>query len=176
MAAALTACGGGSAKQGAATLPPVTATATASASATATSGGVPASATPATTEGAAAFVRYFFAQLEQAYAERNPALIEAVSTADCKTCTNLEGAVSRLRDRNGTVSDYTFNVTDVEVPGVTPDQDTVQALATLSTSQYVEKDSAGAETKRLAGEDNTLNNLTLKRVAGAWRVDAVTNG
>ena len=56
----------------------------------ATDPGIPAAARANTPEGAAAFVRYFYGQVNIAWSRPQAGLISSLSAATCKTCANFE--------------------------------------------------------------------------------------
>lgn len=62
--------------------------------------GLPDAAKHRTAEGANAFVRYYFEQLNEAYREPNPALVGSFGTKTCKSCKGLADTPAKLR-QNG---------------------------------------------------------------------------
>ncbi len=58
---------------------------------------VPAAAQPATPQGAAAFVKFFFQQVDRAFKLADSTVLLRWSASNCKTCANFAGAAVRLQ-------------------------------------------------------------------------------
>ncbi len=101
-------CSGGS-DPGPSTLPTLSPTP----SATVTVAPVPPAATALTPQGADAFVRYFFDQMNIAFRTSNASLIDALSTPACITCNNYERALTAADKAGHFLSGPTFAVTAV---------------------------------------------------------------
>lgn len=55
---------------------------------------IPAAARPETIEGAAAYTRFYFAQLNKAFKTGNQSVLDGLFTTGCKTCTALSAGVA----------------------------------------------------------------------------------
>ena len=168
---ALTGCNGGGDDNGPpTTLPPVTP----AASPTEAAGDVPSEATEATPEGAAAFVRAFYEQLEAAYAARDANSLQAYVSPECETCARLLDAIRRLQAESASVEGYSIQVVDVAVPG-DAGSERVDAVAVLNVSEFVRVDSAGAETTRQPARENAAQELVLVRSGASWLITELSN-
>lgn len=163
----LTACSGAEDDAPAPTLEPLATSASPSPSAAA----VPSEAAAATPEGAAEFVRYFFGQVEAAYEQRDPTLIEPLVDARCAPCQRVIDAVTRLRDEDAQVQGYRIEV--VEAASPTAGQ-TANVTALLNFGEFVRTDSAGAVTREEPARVGVVQELQLVRSGATWTVTSVT--
>ena len=85
---------GGSSESGPRVLPSVSVSPSASASASA----VPTGINAPTAQGAADFVRFFYAEITRAFAERDPSAVQRLSTDSCDTCRQYVTSLTKLRD------------------------------------------------------------------------------
>lgn len=152
------------------TLPPITDAPSESPTAVA----VPSEATAATPEGAAEFVRFYYAQLELAYAEADPALIADISAPDCSTCNNYVESLTDLRDSGSSVEPYSIRVTNVEPGGVADDAATTPAVVMLDISEYVRLDAQGDEVTREAPVTGAVQDVRLSRSGSSWLMQEIT--
>lgn len=173
VALALTACNGEG--EAAPTLPPVTAdaTPTPTATATTTAEAVPTQATAQTPQGAEQFVRYFYDQLERAYATRDPNLVRGLVTEDCQACTGIIDSVTRLRAQDVTVANYDVTVLQTAVPSTDGVPTTVTTV--LAFTEYVERAPDGTEKVREPAVSRFVQDVLLAPTPTGWRVTALVN-
>jgi hypothetical protein len=158
--AAVSACGGSSSQPR--TAPPVSASPVAAASPTPTGIDAPGP------EGAAAFAKFFYAQVEQAFATNNPTLLEAISLPECESCQNLIKSVQAITKVGGRVDGYKITVTAAVAPASTGDATRVDVIRNSTTN--TEYDAAGKVVSREPGRNGIEEQMNLRRVAGKWRV------
>jgi predicted lipid-binding transport protein (Tim44 family) len=166
---ALSACSGGGEEEGSPTLEPLETTASPSATAEA----VPSAAAAATPEGAAEFVRYFYGQLEAAYAERDPERIAALVAPGCASCARYVRSVTELRDEDAQVRDYRLDVVDVAAPP-SDGTDRTSVTAIVNLGEFVWYDAQGREETRTPAAPRTVHDIALIRSADTWLVQEVT--
>lgn len=170
----LTACSGGAG--GGVTLPPVTAGVSASASASASSrptASVPAEATAATTQGAEAFVRFFYGSVERAYRDRDASVVRQLSAADCAACNQVIASVDTLRVKNLTVPGYRITVDDAAAPAVEPRAELANVVVVYSATEYVEQQADGQVIRRQAPVNKSAQDVILRRALDRWVVSAI---
>lgn len=172
LAAALTACSGNGGAAEPTSLPPITTSA--SPTPTPTAPTVPVEATAATPEGSIAFTRFFYTQLEKAYATADPGLIAALGAPGCRSCANYIGSLTALRNEGGRVPGYTITVVGLESLAGTPGSNLANVLAVLSVSEYVEIDPQGREIAREPAQPKAVRNVDLIRTAAGWQIKEVT--
>jgi hypothetical protein len=174
LACTLTACSGGGDGQGAsapATLPPITPP-----SPTAPPTPIldlPTEAAAATPQGAEAFVRFFYTQVQRAYAEQDSRLLKPYVSDACTTCKAVLASLDRLRRENLRVRGYTIEVDEVVTPQVAQEPREVNVTAVLHFSEYVESRADGAAARREPAR-KAVQDLTLTRTSG-WIVSGVKN-
>lgn len=162
LCAALVACSGGGGK--AVVLPKISASSPASAS----PDPVPTAAKAPTPEGAAAFARFFYARVTEAFAAKDPSLLAVLSEPGCKTCQRYLASLTRLRDRNERVTPVVFQILFAEAPsnnGMTARVD-VQYNAP-ATTRY---DSSGRVIYQEKAAARVNETVELVRRAGAWKI------
>lgn len=93
-------------------LPPLTATPSPSPSVEAAPTGI-AAPTP---EGAAEFVRYFYAQVELGYQRKDPNLVARLSAPGCSACARFVSSITRLRANNERVEGLVYDITFAAAP------------------------------------------------------------
>ena len=123
------------------TLPPLTVTPSASPSAQPTPTGIDAP----TPEGATAFARYFYGQVELAYQRRDPDLVRRLSAPGCETCELFVASITRLRDADERTVGLVYDITVATAPGT----DGVSARVDIIYS--------GPEVVRFDGRNQVVN-------------------
>lgn len=143
-------------------------------SATPTLDPVPPAATALTPQGADAFARYFFAQMNIAFRTSNASLIEALSTPACFTCHNYVASLQD-RKRNGEFYDAdTFAISDVAAAPPEGTHTTVDVVGTLPARNSV--DAQGRIIERLPAKARFYFVAKLERAKNAWVVVDLSNG
>ena len=167
MGAVLTGCSGGG--DAAVTLPTLTPSASPAA---VTPSAVPSAATPATAQGAAAFARYFYMQIERAFAQRDPSLVAALSDASCQTCNNYIRSVTTLRDEHQRIEGkLVFTILLAEAPAT--DGKTARVDVIWSTPANKRYDSAGRLIHSQGPLSRVEETLELRRAGDSWMVQRV---
>jgi hypothetical protein len=165
----LSGCSGGS-EPGPSTLPTLSPTPTPSA----TLAPIPPAATALTPQGADAFVRYFFDQMNIAFRTSNASLIGSLSTPACFTCQNY---VVSLRDRKRNGQFYvadTFAVTDVAAAPPEGTRTSVDVIGTLPARNSV--DAQGRILEHFPAKARFYFVAKLERASNAWTVVDLSNG
>jgi hypothetical protein len=166
---ALSGCGGGGDDGPAATLPPVTPTA----SPTEAAADVPEEAREETPEGAAAFGRFFYETLEEAYAASDPDLLQPLVAPECEACQRILASLTRLRDEGLNVTGHTITVTDAVAPGLQPGETETSVTSILDFAEYVETDAQGNEVFREEAASQVVQDVGLRRDGNAWVVTSL---
>jgi hypothetical protein len=169
--AAVSACGGSSSGQPK-TLPPVTtspiAAATPSAAAAAD---VPAAAKAPTSAGAEAFAKFFYAQTNRAFNEKNPELVKALSAPGCGACDAYVGSIQRLLNNNERVEGYAVNVFFAVAPEVGGDTARVDVSWSVP---LIKRFDAQGKVFRTEGPFSRVNEeVGLLRVGDRWLVHSI---
>ncbi|MCW2548619.1 MAG: hypothetical protein JWN96_3079 [Mycobacterium sp.] len=133
---------------------------------------LPATATADTPAGAAAFTRFFYAQVTAAFATRNPELIRRYATAACATCNRYAGSVDRLVHERQRVTPVLFWIRFAESPA---DDDAATARVDVqydapASSRY------DARGRLILSEKEALRvnrTVTLQRFARGWKVQGI---
>lgn len=169
--AALTGCGGSSA-DGPRSLPPVSAPASSSPSSQlATAADLPAEARPATSAGAEAFARYFYAQTKAAFETKNPDLIRRISAPGCTACDNYVRSITKLRDNNERLDNFKVNVLTVLAPAVRGS--TARVDVAWSSPEVVRYDVTGKVLSREGPFTRVDDQVDLVRSGDGWLISQV---
>ena len=153
-------------------LPPVpSATVVASASPTATAVPVvvPSAAVPATPQGAAAFVRFFYGELNGAFQDGHDERIRALSDPACGTCNILAGAVQTGRLAGRRILGVSFRPTAVEAAPASGGADFVTVLGIVPARRISEK----GIIRPLSGGRPFAHTVSLIRRGDAWLVRGI---
>jgi hypothetical protein len=158
---ALTACGDSSAEPR--VLPSLSAPASPSAS--------PIPTGPAAAHDAAEFARFVYAEIERAFIERDPAIVEAISTPQCESCRRFIDSIAGLRDSNGRVEGYRITVRTAVAPADSGTTARVDVIRDSTAS--VEYDAAGKVVSREPGYRGIEEQMDLVRQGATWRVTSI---
>jgi hypothetical protein len=150
-------------------LPAVTSSATPSASAVAAV--IPAAARPATALGAAAFVKYWFQLLDQAYRTGKTFPVDELSDANCMTCRNFSGVADDLLRDGYHFAGPSFTGIDVEAPPVDKGLSYVTLLCDLPARQKVDKD--GKVIASYPKEKRLVLTVVAQRRGDGWVIRAM---
>lgn len=132
---------------------------------------VPAAARAATPEGAAAFARFFYAQITRGFQLRNPALVSDLSLKTCKTCKLYVDSITAVRDMGQRVEGGTFYLTFAVSPQVNNSQAArVDVGWIFNGAVFYGADGAVAERHSRQQQEEQV---ALVRVDGSWRVATV---
>lgn len=133
---------------------------------------VPPSAQAQTPQAAAAFARFFYAEVERAYREKDPAIVARLSAPGCSACDRFVKSLTALRDEGETVTPVSYDIIAAEAPGFSGPEARVDVI--YNSPEITRRDRAG---KVIATEPDVKNfqeQLTLTRAGNEWLVKAVT--
>ena len=166
-------CSGSTSDQPKVLPPVVTQSASPSVSSTVAAGPVvvPSAAVPATPQGAAAFVRFFFERLNETFRRADPELTRELVDPACRTCANFDFAVRRVRDAGNHVVGQVFLVISAEA--APPGQGFTLVDVFVDLPSTTEVNASGKIVDVSAKQSRLQYSVTLTRVANRWRVRAV---
>lgn len=132
---------------------------------------VPADARANTAQGADAFVRFFFAQLNVAFSTSDPTIIREMSNDECQTCANYAKALDASRaDKEFLVGD-SFVVIDVAAAPLQARGTIVEVLGRTPARQIV--DAAGRVVTQLPVGGKFHMQVAVKRQVSGWLVSGM---
>jgi hypothetical protein len=156
------------------TLPPLTAAPSVSPSAGTEP--IPSGVDAPTPDGASAFARYWYTQIEQAFVTKNPELISRLSAPDCQACARYVSSVTGLRDRNERVDPFEYMIISAEAPGIELGAETVNVTVLFNTDKTVFYNAQDEVILTEAALVDAEETLVLVRQDGAWSVQKVVAG
>lgn len=130
---------------------------------------VPSAAVPATPQGAAAFVRFFYGELNGAFQDGHDERIRALSDPACGTCNILASAVQEGRLAGRRILGVSFRPTAVEAAPESGGADFVTVLGTVPARRISEK----GVIRSLSGGRPFAHTVSLIRRGDAWLVRGV---
>jgi predicted lipid-binding transport protein (Tim44 family) len=165
--AALVGCA--SEPQAPSTLPSLTAAPSPTPSATPT----PSAISAGTPEGAAEFARYWYQQVELAYAKKDPEILEGLSAPTCKACQAFRESVAQLQREGGRVEGLRFELRAAETRPFTGDTAVVDVV--YDAPETVSYDANGAVDLREPAIKFAEESVRLVRsTTGSWLVADIT--
>jgi hypothetical protein len=169
--AALAACGGSSGDKPR-TLPAITASPSTSPVAAPTpEADVPAEAQPATSAGAEAFARFFYAQTVVAFNSKNPDLIALISAPGCTACKNYVDSLTSLRDNHERVDNFKVEIMDAVAPMVTGPE--ARVIVSFSAPQAIRYDANGKVLLKDGPYKRIDEQVSLVRQGDHWLIKEV---
>jgi hypothetical protein len=162
----LTSCSGGSSK------PQVLPTLTATPSATPAAVEIPAAATPPTAQGADAFVRFFFKQLNHGFEASDPEAIKSLSGAACSSCNNFIATLAASRAKGEFLRGDSFSVAEVAAPPLEGDGTVVDISGEIPPRDRV--DANGRVLRHLDAAGPFHLTVEIARAGNGWVVKAMT--
>jgi hypothetical protein len=159
---------GGAPSEAATTRPPITESPSPSPEPDA----VPPQATEATPEGAAEFVRFFYAEVERAYAEREPSRIAELAAPNCQTCERFIASVTQLRDQNQRSEGLVYEIVSAVAPPL--EGNTARVDVVYNGPEAVRYDSDNNVINREPAAKFVNEQVDLLLIDGSWRVREVT--
>ena len=132
---------------------------------------VPPPAQPATSEGAAAFVRFYLGQVSAAYAAANAGLLEGLSDAACATCARYADSARALRLDGKHIVGSSVVVVSVEAPA--PNGGYVAADVFFDVPSRAVANGSGHILERLGPRPRAHQTFFLHRRGESWSVRAV---
>ena len=135
---------------------------------------LPEAAKAKTPQGADAFVRYFFSQLNVAFSTSDASIIKALQNGECATCDNYQGALEAARSAGHFLKGNSFEVRDVAAAPLQPLGTTAEVFGAVPPRSQV--DARGVVLKELpAGSDFHLV-AVLKHGPHGWLVSGLVQG
>jgi hypothetical protein len=132
---------------------------------------IPSPARVRSPQGAEAFIRFFFVQLNQAFASSNADLIKAHSNSECGTCRTYEAALTASKRDGHFIRGDSFGVSNVAVPPL-------QSLGTIAevsgrTPARTVVDAAGATVEVLKDDGAFHLQVAVKWSGQRWVVSGI---
>lgn len=143
----------------------------ASASPSAAPAVVPPSAQAETPQGAAAFARFFYAEVQRAFAQKDPGIVQRLSAPGCEACRLFDASLTALRDNNERVTPVEFEIVAAEAPAITGPTARVDVI--FNTKAVQRFDATGKLLYEEAAAVNDEVQLTLVRSGSSWLVQEV---
>jgi hypothetical protein len=133
---------------------------------------VPPEATPATAQGASAFMRHFLDVVNRAYATRDAGPVRALATENCDSCEAAARDVDRLREADHEVQGTRYRLTFVATAA--PDA-SGQFLVDFEfdADPYLERDASGQVVQEFPSQEAQIGQALLVRSGDSWRIDAI---
>ncbi len=166
----VTGCGGDSEQPAA--LPPVVTTQTPTTAPSPTTAPVPTEALAETPQGAAQFARFFYAEVERAFAEKDPSIVERLSAPDCGACDRFTSSITSLRDNGGRVTDVIYDIKVAEAPAT--DRATALVTVIYDSPAIQGFDAQGNQVREEPAVTDFQEQIELIRTPDGWRVQTVT--
>lgn len=133
---------------------------------------VPSAATAETPDGADAFVRYFFAQMNIAFREARPELITALAQPTCRTCKRLADSLEKSRLKGELLNGDTFTVQATAATAVSASRGTVTVAGDLPARDAT--DSTGRVTRKIAAQGHFAFDVNIVWTLDRWLVDQMS--
>jgi hypothetical protein len=118
--------------------------------------------------GARAFARYWFAELNRAFASSDAEPIERLSDPGCDSCRNLTASIEATAAKGHRYVGLQYALRFAEASPPEPGGTLVDLAWDITPSTEV--DSVGRVVDRGSGESDLRGQLLLKRVANSWKV------
>jgi len=126
----------------------------------------PAEADAATSEGAAAFVRYYINVINDAIQRNDVSLLSTLSAPECGGCQNYIKSVQDLAAQHGHVDRGGIVVTNAVAPALQGGSTVV--LLNFGSTEYVARSSKGDVLTRLAANAGLVAELSCERRGTTW--------
>lgn len=157
------------------TLPPVTSSVASSAAPTPTAAAAtpvpkPPEADAFTSEGAAAFVRYYIDVINAAVATNNAQQLAALSGPDCDSCQNYLASIAKTVADRGHVESGKLSVLSAVAPQLEAGAGTV--LLDFTATEFVSRTADGRELQRFPPVGKRSAELRCLRRGDSWIVDS----
>lgn len=125
-----------------------------------------------TPEGASAFARYWYAEIQAAFANRDPDRLRVLSAPGCVACDQYVRSVTRLRDENERVDNYRIEIVAAEAPALA-DASTAEVTVVYNTDGATRYDSQGNVVREDPARQLVEQTLILSRSGSSWKVAEV---
>lgn len=128
----------------------------------------PAEADAFTSEGAAAFVRYYVEVLNTAIATNDVTRLQELSAPQCGGCRDYTQSIQKTLAAGGVVESGRLDVLNAVAPAIQDDETTV--LMDFTTTAYLSRTSDGRELDRFPAEGRRSAELRCTRRGDTWQV------
>ncbi len=132
---------------------------------------VPAAAQPATPQGAAAFVKFFFQQVDRAFKLADSTVLLRWSASNCKTCANFAGAAVRLQKDETHLAEDAILVRSAEAAPVEAGRSLVDVYVDFPITREV--DGRGHLVRTSQPQPRHHFTVVVQNVHGGWITRAV---
>lgn len=132
---------------------------------------VPAAARPVTPQGAAAFVKFFFQQVDRAFKLPDSTVLLRWSTSNCKTCSNFAGAAVRLQKDKTHLAEDAILVRSAEAAPVEAGRSLVDVYADFPITREV--DGRGHLVRTSQPQPRHHFTVVVQNIHGGWITRAV---
>ncbi len=136
--------------------------------ATSSPAAVPSAARVKTPQGAAAFVRFYFDQLNVAFSTSDASIIRAYSQPECGTCKIYEGALDDSHSKGLSIEGTAFAVTDVAAAPVTGATVSVEVFGKVPAKSQIDR--TGAVVQRVPARPDFHFSVSLSAGSTGWLV------
>ncbi|MDP9395908.1 MAG: DUF6318 family protein [Actinomycetota bacterium] len=134
----------------------------------------PADARRATRDGAAAFVRYYFAAMDYAFASGDASMMERLSSSDCDTCRGLIQSARAASEDGRSTRGGSTTVRRAQVLGA-PASGTAEVRVTYDAAAFVELDPHGQPVQVQDAQHGRRAVVGLQRVGTRWKVTHIAD-
>lgn len=141
---------------------------TPSPSASPTVSAVPTAAQAATPEGAAAFARFWYAEIERAFVERDPEIVRRLSAPGCAACSRFVASLTNLRDNNERTEGVVYMIVAAEAQAISGN--TTRVAVVYNGPPTVRYDASGQVIRREPAATMVAEELGLIRSGESWLV------
>ena len=132
---------------------------------------IPPAAREKTPQGADAFVRFFFKQLNLAFSASDASLLTGLSNDECMACTNYEKAMVAARDNDHYLVGDSFTVSDAAAAPLQELGTRVEVIGSLPERKLV--DGRGRPLSTYPARGRFHFTVTVKWNTGGWLVSAI---
>jgi hypothetical protein len=130
---------------------------------------VPSDATVHTAQGAEAFVRFYFEQLNLAFSTSDPEIVRALSHPECGTCSNYAKALAA--NRNEVIQGKSFAVTSAAAAPLQREGTFVEVFGRIPARRLVDR--TGKVLRALPDGGAFHFSVAALRTASGWTVRAI---
>ena len=121
-----------------------------------------------TPEGAAEFAKFVYAEIQRAFVERDPTIVEVLSTPSCTSCRRFVDSITSVRDNGEHVEGYVITVRTAVAPATDGKTARVDVIRDSTGGAFV--DAAGKVIERQAPLRGIEEQMNLVRVGRTWKI------
>ena len=135
---------------------------------------MPSAAQAATSQGAAAFARFWFATLNDAARTGDTELLTAISRPDCASCSQFAQSIEQLYVSGGRIEGGVFTVVVAEAPALDSGAVTTRVTVIYDVAPTRQIGSDGKVLRSVEALSGVDGDMRLARQGGSWRVASLT--